>query len=1125
MISELLNGRYELLDALGEGGMGEVRRARDRLSGREVAVKRVRTSVEGDEARLSLAREFSVLSALRHPNIVSVLDYGFDGEAVPFLAMEIVEGAVDLVRAADKLPGEAKLQHLFQLLRALSYLHARGLVHRDLKPSNVLVAEGHVTVLDFGIASGPEAETHSGGTPQYVAPEVLRGEAPRPPSDLYAVGVMAYEMFAGHHPFHGRRVAALVYQVLEMRPQLGKLPVSPRVANVIGRALAKRPEERFPKASAFLSALADAAGVKAADESPLAREGALRSARFVGRDEELALLDRALADAREGKGSTWLVRGEEGAGKSRLLAELRSRALVQGATVLKGRAVANVGGPFSLFREPVRQLLLNLATSDEDASALSILVPDVAELLRRPVPDPPPMDPGAQLERLSQAVQALFGRIERTTVLQLEDVHLASESLDLLRAVNDIVRTLPLVVVATYRAEEGIQLPAALEGMQGITLSRLDSDHIARLVGSVLGTELDAHHRLVELLKRETEGNALFIVEVLRALGETVGSLETWDAETVPEEVSAGGIREVVRRRVSRLPDPVRRLLAFAGMVGRVVDLDVMRAAFPDEDLEAWLATCAEAAVLEGSEYVWRFAHERLREAAAAMVRGDPADTHRAVAVAMESVHGEDVDWAARLAEHWKRAGEPGKAIHYLMQVSVRMLSSGAPAPAARYAVEAVRLMGVEIPGETQFLGLAIGKEMGEIYRLLGARTPEALVELPAMENPNVAAIIEMLELVKPAAHMSQQAELFALAALKGMALTLEHGAGPHTPDVVGTYAAVSRSMTGDVALAARFSDASLELDRRIHGRVRATSAFLRSWFIQHWTSPLEENVRLAEEGAREGFENGNGLYGCFNASAAVIYLSYAGAEPAEVEAYAARQAAVIDGGVRVATFHCLLERQYARALTGKTRSLTALDDDAVDEARDLASIGDSGNYNQVGYYCATKMRLHLCAANASEALRYARMGEPLRAAFMGQVADWEFTFLKGLASLVMAHDAEDGRASLVDAGREALRVLQDHAQVSPGTFAHKARLLEAEMAALDGRGEAPEVFREAAGMAAEAGFTQDRALALHRLASAHRRAGAEGEASHAARAAVEVYAAWGAPAAADFLRKRFGLV
>jgi hypothetical protein len=206
--------------------------------------------------------------------------------------------------------------------------------------------------------------------------------------------------------------------------------------------------------------------------------------------------------------------------------------------------------------------------------------------------------------------------------------------------------------------------------------------------------------------------------------------------------------------------------------------------------------------------------------------------------------------------------------------------------------------------------------------------------------------------------------------------------------------------------------------------------------------------------------------------------------------------------------------------------ALTSFDDDEVDEARDVASIRESANYNQVGYFCASKARLHLCAEEPAEALRHAQAGEPLRASFQGQVADWELTFLRGLAAFARAHELRGTpQGELRRSGQEALTALRGYAKANPHTFAHKARLLEAELAALDGsHDEAASAFREAADLAAASGFTQDRALALHRLAVAQRRSRRDADARAAARSASETYRAWGAHAAADFLLDRYDL-
>src|SRR5690606_23748865 len=149
-------------------------------------------SAVADDAtlRLALTREFQVLASLRHPNVVDVLDYGFDDEQRPYFTMSLIENAVSLREAGRRAPLAQKVSLLIQVLEALVYLHRRGIIHRDLKPDNALVTpDGQVRVLDFGLAiardQGPDGVY--AGTVRYMAPEVVRGEPPDEASDLYSV--------------------------------------------------------------------------------------------------------------------------------------------------------------------------------------------------------------------------------------------------------------------------------------------------------------------------------------------------------------------------------------------------------------------------------------------------------------------------------------------------------------------------------------------------------------------------------------------------------------------------------------------------------------------------------------------------------------------------------------------------------------------------------------------------------------------------------------------------------------------------------------------------------------------------------------------------------------------------
>lgn len=195
MVNRLLTSRYELLEQLGQGGMGRVFRAKDRLTGDMVALKQVLVA-PGDldfaslaasrsDMRLALTREFRTLAGLRHPNIISVLDYGYDRYKQPFYTMEYIAQPRTILQAGQYSSLHEKVGLLLGLLQGLAYPHRRHIIHRDLKPANIFVVGDQVKLLDFGLAlTRQDSDPSSGaegqdlvGTLAYIAPEQFGGAA------------------------------------------------------------------------------------------------------------------------------------------------------------------------------------------------------------------------------------------------------------------------------------------------------------------------------------------------------------------------------------------------------------------------------------------------------------------------------------------------------------------------------------------------------------------------------------------------------------------------------------------------------------------------------------------------------------------------------------------------------------------------------------------------------------------------------------------------------------------------------------------------------------------------------------------------------------------------------------
>jgi serine/threonine-protein kinase len=273
LVGTLLSGRYRLDAQVGSGGMSTVYRAFDSTLERRVAIKLMHRDIAADSDQLErFRREARAVAQLSHPHIVGVIDAG-EEDGRPYIVFEYVEGETlkDRIRRLGRLPVDEAIAYAIEIARALSAAHGRGIVHRDVKPQNVLVdEEGSAKVTDFGIArsmddTGLTADGRVLGTTDYVSPEQALGHDVNGQSDLYALGIVLYEMLTGDVPFHGEnQVSVAMKHVREELPDVSKRrpEVSAGLAAVLDRMTAKDLRKRYP----------DALSLQADLEEALARE-------------------------------------------------------------------------------------------------------------------------------------------------------------------------------------------------------------------------------------------------------------------------------------------------------------------------------------------------------------------------------------------------------------------------------------------------------------------------------------------------------------------------------------------------------------------------------------------------------------------------------------------------------------------------------------------------------------------------------------------------------------------------------------------------------------------------------------------------------------------------------------
>lgn len=764
--------RYLVQELLGQGGMGAVFRAEDRLHNREVALKcvfsrrpatnvptadplaltaqpevlardesenggllstragiptastgttqlapsatrqEVRTDQATIERRLALTQEFAMLSSLRHPHIVSVLDYGFD-DRYPFFTMELLRNTQGL--CAVKREPVDKLRLLCQICEALVYLHRRGILHRDLKPGNILVtrnADGIAAkLLDFGLAvqvtrDGSVPHANLAGTLMYFAPELLTGDLPSVKTDLYALGLTAYELLSGEpHPLHAvaeNGMDALIRSIVREPIRLPAANLPAPLLSMIGRLISFDPSQRPQHATQVLQELTNIAGRGLQTHSLSVRESHLQSARLVSRGEELRTLLVQLQHARQRRGGLLLIGGESGVGKSRLLDEYRAQALVRGARVLRVQAHREHQGSFHLFRTLLPELCLQHRPSDLALSILLPLCPGLPTLLQTLILPAERLDPRSLQERVSVTLCELLTSAATAAasplLILMDDLQWGdADSLQVLSRVSTIVAKHPILIVGSYRDDEVPELPNRFPDAEVLKLSRLNDQSIAELVESMLGqSEISAE--FLAFLRRETEGNAFFLVEVMRALAESTGTLDANTARTLPSQVSTKGVQHALERRLAKLPLAVRSLLEVAATFGRELDLTLLRVSNEGKAgastlLEDALLLGSDLAILEVQDDKWRFAHDKLRECLLAELRqsGRLRKLHEEVAHALLQIHANPTEQAARLAHHFEGAEDYDQVVRYATIAGESALQQGALSEALAQTEKALR--------------------------------------------------------------------------------------------------------------------------------------------------------------------------------------------------------------------------------------------------------------------------------------------------------------------------------------------------------------------------------------------------------------------------------------------------
>ncbi len=655
---------YDNLQLLGKGGMGEVYRATH--DGQTVALKIMADPNVGQLERLRFQREFTLARSLSHPGLVSVYEQGeHDGQL--YYTMEVISGQPFLIHLREH---PHALRDLFvQLVDALDYIHSHGIIHRDLKPENILVEGGsRVRLLDFGLAHtlGSQRLTRTGsvmGTPIYMSPEQVLGEDLDARTDLFSLGVIAYEALAGKPPFEAAGIASLLYKILNSQPP----PLSDHtpLASLVMRLLDK---DRTRRPSSARDVLAELTGERAAPEpgKPLA----VLAPRCVGREGALRRVHQVLTDGR----GVALARGINGVGRTRFLQEVDKAAQLLGQHTVWVTCHELDTLPYRAWLPVAKQAAQGgLGDLECFRASLAVLLPDLGA----------PEDRGRL--HLFEGLARLLERFGATVLL--DDLDQAdADSLEFLAFLQQSARV--PVVAAGHECELDALARRADVSVQ---LDALEEAQVAEAVSSMVGGGA-LEEASLKALMAASGGNPLFLTELVKLLAEG-GRLSygagVWKADTSRSCAALpASLHEAVRRRLEGLDAATLRtaeIMALAGCA-RYSDL----AAVFSQDAATLVEQLEELRgrrLLVEQRGQYRMAHGLLRDA---LVQEIPEARGRKwnewLAQAFQAKDPE------RAAPHWEAAGEPAEAARCLVQAAEERLAAHAFQRSAELFEHALKL-------------------------------------------------------------------------------------------------------------------------------------------------------------------------------------------------------------------------------------------------------------------------------------------------------------------------------------------------------------------------------------------------------------------------------------------------
>jgi tRNA A-37 threonylcarbamoyl transferase component Bud32/tetratricopeptide (TPR) repeat protein len=683
---ELIAERYRVEKLLGRGGMAAVFQVQDLAKQRVVALKRLIPLNPPDNhvARL-FEREFHTLSQLIHPRIIEVYDYHTD-EQGPFYTMELLTGG-DL-RQRSPITWREACRLLCDVCSALALLHSRRFVHRDLTPLNIrCTTDERAKLFDFGSMVQFGRSKHVVGTPPFVAPEALHGQMLDGQTDLFALGATAYYALTGRHAYSARTLNELPDLWRAVLPPPSQLVpgIPPALDELVMALLSQAPNARPPSAAEVMDRLS-AIGDFPVQEALLVGAAYLSTPNLVGRDDKLAAFNRQLRRANDKHGTSILVSGASGAGRSRLLDACALDAKLSGAIVLRADASDSAGeawGAASALFEQLYEQMPELAGSLLRPQA-GLFAPVMPELARRITAEAAPARLSAT--EVPSANQPVRGELQatlrdvilavaqqRTLAMVVDDLERVDEpSAALLALLAHQARDHRLLVLSTVSGENKRREQRAIKLFTSVSdairLRNLDAAQTEQLVVSLFG---DVPHVrwLADRIFSATRGNPGLVMRVAQHLvdsGIVRYAAGTWTLPaSLDPAVLAAAVRETLDPDLSASALELARVLALADLPRVTFELAARLTAHADSrQLQAELLELSTAGIVSVDDEVVSLSRPGWKRL---LLEGLPDAAKRALHSRIAGCLGPSPSDQFRLIQHLLEAGEVDRALALLV--------------------------------------------------------------------------------------------------------------------------------------------------------------------------------------------------------------------------------------------------------------------------------------------------------------------------------------------------------------------------------------------------------------------------------------------------------------------------